>query len=375
MRRDADSADPSASRRRTPPSLLVFVAVAILSAAVVVTAVLARRPLTIVEMAGNLPFLDDREVVETLRDAGVEVRQTQFGSRQAADRVDLSKYDIVVSGSAVQARLVEKQLGPNVATAQWFASPMVVATSAPIAELLKSIGLASPNGDGTWTFDVDPYLREVRAGRRWMDIGRDGGPARGAGSAPYPSPNRMLVTTTDPQFSNSAAMFVAIASFVLNKGNVVADEGAVQRVLPGLAMCFGPQGDMPLRTSDLMSTFLVGGEYAVPMALVYENDVITAHRREPTAAANMVTMYPSPNILSDNTLTMRTDVGRRLGRLLVSDERMQRLARHWGYRNTSSAEFIAQMSADGIVVGQQMLTIKPPTYQVLNRLIDGITPK
>jgi hypothetical protein len=360
VRNKTDAAQPTAAPgRRWPLSpLLVFAVVAALSAAVVITAWSTRTPLTVVRVASSLPFLEDQRVQDALRGNGLQVVQTPFGTRQAAAYVDLSKYDLIVSGSYVQARLVEKQLSPDVPRRRWFSSPMVVVTRPQIAGLMQHIGVARPAAGGTWQFSVAQYLEKVRANLRWKDIvGGDGTPVRGAdGTAAYPSPIRMLVSTTDPELSNSAAMFVAIVSYLLNGENVVTEE-SVAKVLPELRKCFAAQGNMPSRTSDLMDSFLDGG---LPMALVYENDFLAA-RRQVTPAGSLIAMYPTTNLMSENTFTIRSDPGKRLSDLLFTDARLRELAQDWGYRSGAAS---ASLTA----------SIPMPQHEILEKLIDGIRP-
>jgi hypothetical protein len=254
--------------------------------------------------------------------------------------------------------LVEKQLSPEVPRRRWFSSPMVVVTRPQIAGLLRHIGVASTDTDGAWQFSVADYLKKVRADLRWKDIvGDDGTPVRGQdGMAAYPSPIRMLVNTTDPELSNSAAMFVAIVSYLLNGENVVTEE-SVAKVLPELKKCFAAQGNMPSRTADLMESFLDGG---LPMALVYENDFLAA-KRQTTPADSLIAMYPTTNLMSENTFTIRTDAGTRLSDLLFTDARLRELAQDWGYRSGAAS---ASLTA----------AIPMPQHEVLEKLIDGVRP-
>ena len=349
---------PPTGRPWSPPPLLGFALVLLLTVMVVGAAFKLREPLTVVRVASSLPYLEDPEVRRILRDEGLKVNQTGFGTRQAAQYVDLSTYDLVVSGSAVQARLVEKQLTPDVAKRRWFSSPMVVVTRPPIVKLLERVGIAEPAAGGGWQFSVAAYLREVESGRRWKEIvGDDGAPLRGQdGDAAYPSPIRMLVSTTDPDLSNSAAMFVAILSFHINDQNVVTEE-SVKGVLPRLKKCFVAQGNMAPRTADLMESFLDGG---LPMALVYENDYLAA-RRKSVSAKSIIAMYPTSNVMSENTFTIRSEAGKRLSDLLFNDRRLQKLAQDWGYRA-------------GATAANPAATIPMPTTAVLEKLIDGVGP-
>ncbi len=334
---------PGPSRRWPARTILIFVAVSVLSAGVAVAAVLTRQPLTVVTVAGNLPMLDDAGMKAAIEEEGLDVRQTPFGTRKPQD-IDLTRYDLVVSGSEVQSKLVAAQL-PGAAKRSWFSSPMVVVTREPLTALLQQAAVARPLPGGAWEFDVAAYLDQVKAGRRWVDI-RDA-------AAVYPSPVAMLVSTTDPQLSNSAAMFVAIVSYLANDNDVVKDDEDVREVIEQVRLCFEPQGDMPTRTPDLMDKFLSGD---LPMALVYENDFLAAKH------PGVVAMYPTVNVASDNILISRTEAGKKLARLLIDKGPIRERARaDWGYTDAASA------GRPPIVA-----SVPVPKHEILEGLIDGL---
>ncbi|MEV6521443.1 hypothetical protein AB0M43_05770 [Longispora sp. NPDC051575] len=349
---------------------LIFLAVLVLAATVIVGAVLVSRPEpATVRIAGSLGMFNDPEVRRVLAGHGLRVEQTEFGTRQIAENVDLSQYDIVVSASTVAAEHLESRLGRRTARYSPFASPMAVASYTRIVELLRRVGVAELQPDGTWVFDVSAYLRLVAAKTRWSQI---------SGNTTYPNPNRVLLATTNPAYSNSAEMFVAIASHVLNGGEVIADEAAADRVLPQIAPCFAAQGNLPVKTADLFREFLVGRDLgpAVPMALVYENDFTAGRITDPGAMTNdMVLLYPRPNILPAHVFTPLTPVGEKLGRLLNSDPDLQRMARNrWGYR-TNTGDYPADMAQHGLTVARTLTTVNPPKGHLLERLVDAIVPR
>ena len=73
----------------------------------------------------------------------------------------------------------------------------------------------------------------VKAGWRWTNI---------RGNTTYPVNKRILITTTDPRTSNSAAMFLSIVSYVANHNTVVQSQADEKKVLPLVAPLFVNQG-------------------------------------------------------------------------------------------------------------------------------------
>jgi hypothetical protein len=101
-----------------------------------------------------------------------------------------------------------------------FASPMAIATFQPIADLLAREGVARHGT--TWTFDMGAYLRPAGRKPRWD---------RRKNNTAYPVRKNILVSTTDPRSSDSAAMYLAIASYVANGDTIVRGDAADKKIL------------------------------------------------------------------------------------------------------------------------------------------------
>src|SRR5437660_11153522 len=68
---------------------------------------------------------------------------------------------------------------------------------------------------------------------RWSDL-----PANTA----YPAGTSAFITSPDVRKSNSAAMYLAMASYVANGNNVVQDQGTAAQLVPKVAPLFLRQG-------------------------------------------------------------------------------------------------------------------------------------
>ena len=97
-------------------------------------------------------------------------------------------------------------------------------------------------------------------------------------------------------------------------------------------------------TPNLMEDFIDNG-LAEPMAVVYENDYLYAAITGAINPSDVVMIYPTPDIISDDTLVSWDPAGNRLVESLTSSG-MDQLAERDGYRTDGdSAGFVGAMAA------------------------------
>jgi hypothetical protein len=353
------------SQRRIQRAAVVLGAALVLVAATLVGAVSVRRPtmppvpLVTVRMAGSSLFFNDKIVQGELRKQGVALQDTSLGSRQIVDQFGLCRdYDVANTGSYDAGKNVEQRLrqdGCNAQDSSPFSSPMVVITYQPIVGLLEAINVVKRVGN-LLIFDVKAYLSVVDANERWSDI---------QGNHSYPSHNRILLRTTDPEYSNSGGMFAAIASSAQLDDDPVANVQPSDPYLAVVRKCFAEQGALPTHTLDLLRQFLTDGMGRSPMAMVYEKDYINTKLDGPDSVPQgVVLMYPSPTVVTDETMVWWSDAGRRLVDLLDTDPVLIGLEERAGYRTVhANARFMRDMAAKGISVTD--LDSPPPELQVV----------
>jgi hypothetical protein len=288
----------------------------------------------------NVSFFQDPQVQEVFRENGFDVHATGFGSRQLAS-IDYTKsrYDAVIPSSQITASQLEAS---TQATAQplkgqpeipLFRSPLAIATYQPIAACMKSLGIASRDSKGIWEFSVKAYLAAVKDGLSWGECGATLSPLTG----------KILVTTTNPQCSNSGEMFMADASYVANGSVPPPDLETAQRVGGELTPTIIEQGFMENTTDRVFQDYLDNGMYYTPMALIYESEFISEEITDPGAmSSDMVLMYPTPNVFSQRALIPLPghSAGAAVADLIASNPELQRLAQeHYGFRYSDPAEF------------------------------------
>ncbi|WP_433166343.1 three-helix bundle dimerization domain-containing protein [Kribbella sp. CA-247076] len=312
-------------------------------------------------------FFEDPDVQAALAAHGLAVKIDTAGSREIATSVDLKKYDFAFPSSTVAAERIQQPSGnrPAITGKKYavFSSPMAIATYRPIANLLSATGIAK-QVDGVWYFDVRRYVDLVRARMRWDNI---------RGNTTYPVGKRILVTTTDPRTSNSAAMFLSIASYVANGDTVVQGAAAEKKVLPLVAPLFVNQGYTDSSSEGPFDDYLSLGMGKTPLVCIYEAQFVEAAVRE-KLSRDMVLMYPSPTVQSKHTLLSLTPQGEKLGEVLTTDEKLQQLAARHGFRTADAAQFAEVVAEHRVPVAEEIIDVADtPTYETLEHLLDGVS--
>ena len=316
------------------------------------------------------PFFEDPEVRAVFAEHGYDVQVTTAGSRQIATSVDLTDVDFVFPSSAPAAEKIKREMGVSTVYAPFY-SPMAIATFTDIADLLGAAGIAHQDADGTWILDLDAYLAAVAAGTRWNEL-------PGAADV-YNSSRSVLISSTDIRQSNSAAMYLAMSSYVANGDNVVASADQQAAVIDAMADLFLEQGFSASSSEAPFEDYLSQGIGSKPMVMIYEAQFLGRQMNEETAGAitdDMVLMYPSPTVLSRHTVIPLTDPGDEVGRLLVEDPRLAELAARYGFRPANPSVFSDVLTENGIAVPPTLVDIvEPPSYEALEAMIVAISER
>ena len=310
----------------------------------------------------KLPFFQDPGVIKVFRDNGLTLQIDTAGSRQIASTVDLSKYDFAFPAGVPAAEKIKADHKAKT-TYSPFYTPMAIATFKPIVQLLIARGVAKDNG--TWfSFDMKGYLDLVAKNVRWSDI---------KPNTTYPASKSILITSTDIRTSNSAAMYLSIASYVANGNNIVQDPGQASAVLPATEPLFLKQGLTAASSEEPFQDYLSIGIGKTPMVMIYEAQYLAA------AAANngsitgdMVLMYPDPDVLSKHTVVPLTASGDKVGQLLLNNTDLQKLANKYGFRTNNQATFNQFLTAHKLTTPSLVNLIEPPTYENLEAMISAI---
>jgi hypothetical protein len=309
------------------------------------------------------PFFQDLRVQAVFRAHGLDVQVDTAGSRQIATSVDLSQYGFAFpAGVPAAAKIIADKHVNGSFTA--FYTPMAIASWKEIANLLVAAGVAHDQG-GYYTFDVAKYLELVKKNTRWTDL---------PNNASYPASKSILITSTDVRTSNSAAMYLSIASYVANGNNVVQNNAQGDTVLPVVTPLFLRQGFVETSSEEPFDDYLTIGIGKDPMVMIYESQFLShAFAKDGELKPDMVLMYPSPDVLSKHTFIPLNAGGARVGQLIQTDPTLLRLAVQYGFRTGNSTYFDAQVAQSGLTIPENLVNvIEPPTYDALEHMISGI---
>jgi hypothetical protein len=308
------------------------------------------------------PFFRDARVINALKRGGFVVHVSTAGSRQIANR-DLSGIDFGFPAGVPAAEKIRRDHAGSKAF-QPFYTPMAIGTWKPIVGLLEGAGVVR-QGSGYTALDVAAYMELVDANKRWKDI---------PNNTVYSVNKSILITTTDVRRSNSAAMYLALTSYVANGDNIVQNDATALSIADQLAPLFLRQGFVGSSTEEPFDDYLVQGMGKSPMVLIYEHQFIQrAAAADGSVTSEMQLIYPDPTIYSKHTYVGLTPDGIRLGEFLTTDPEMRSLATQYGFRTTDTAGFTKFTTDHQLSVPSAFLdVIDPPTYESLETMITRI---
>jgi len=274
----------------------------------------------------KVPFLRDPRVAEVFARHGLRLTADPRGSREMAVNAPLDRYDFAFPSSAPTAERL-RRVRPALDVRTPFSSVLAVATFTPIADLLVAQRLARRTPDGSWVLEVRAFLGLAEREVRWDQL---------PGNVVYPARREILLTSTHPGDSSSAAMYAWLAATVLRPG---PPDGVL---LDRLAKLFADQGALERSTEDPFEKYLTQGLNYAPLVLGYEAQYLAAERARllPKDAA---LLRLDPTARTDHSIVAYTPLGRQVGELLDTDADLHRLATEYGFRVgvTSATALIA----------------------------------
>ncbi len=315
------------------------------------------------------PFFADPRVLKILADHGLAIHATRAGSRDMPGKLAAgAKPDFWLPSGVLAANQIDdaaKQAGIALTQAAPFNSPLVVASWTPIARILEANGIAHASGERTYGLDMQKLAEAMLAKKRWTDL-------KGAGA--YDMKRSILVSTTDVRRSNSAAMYLALASQALNGGEVIADHAAAKASAARLAELFRRQGFQENYVNGNFDDYVQIGIGKAPLAFIYEYQLVGYAIAHKGIQPDMVLMYPEPTIVNKFVMLAATPRGRALQQLLATDAGLQRIAAEFGLRGTDPAPFAEAVKPTGLAVQPRVQqVIDPPAYDLMTDMIDTVT--
>lgn len=322
-------------------------------------------------------FFKDPRVVEALRKAHLDVQVEKAGSREIASKIGAAEYDFVSPSGVPAAEKIRREHEVS-GSYEVFFTPMVIASWHPIANILEANGIVTSQGRYP-TLDVAAFLEMFAEERRWEDL---------QDNDIYDVSKIVMISSTDVRSSNSAAMYLALASFVANDNTIVTD-AEIDEVLPEVETLFLKQGFQAGSSAVPFNDYLTMGVGKAPLVMIYESQFIYQATTGSGVQPEMALIYPEPTIYTKHFIIGLNEHGDLLGKLLRNDPdlqndpdlrevaaTLQKLEIEHGFRNSDTAYFLEFTEKHDVEVPEMLgNVIDPPTYEVLEEMIQRIEQK
>lgn len=240
----------------------------------------------------------------------------------------VDKYDFAFPAGVPAASKISENY-PIKASYRVFFTPMAVASWQPVVDVLTANGIVSKQADHYAILDMHKLLELMDTQTRWKDL---------PNSEPFSIGRQVMIKSTDIRSSNSATMYLSLASYLFNDDQIVSSPEQVAAILPKTLPLFAKQGFMAGSSATPFEDYLIKGMGNSPLVMIYESQYLyQASIANSGIRDDMVLLYPKPTIFTQHTLLALTDNGKRLGDALTNDEDLQRLAIKHGFRSNNSA--------------------------------------
>lgn len=313
------------------------------------------------------PFFKDPRVVRVLVANKLPVNVVRVGSREMAGKVVAGAAPdfLFPSGVVAANQVVDAARQANIPAAQSspFFTPMVIASWEPIAKILVSNGLAKPMSPKVYGLDMAKLTEAMLAKKKWKEFKDSSG---------YDVSRSVLVSTTDPRRSNSAAMYLALTSHALT-GDIVTDRAAGQQAAMKLVELFKRQGYQENYVNGNFDDYVAIGIGKTPMAFIYENQLVSYALAKKGIGADMVLLYPQPTIVNKVVFVSLNERAKALAELLSSNAELQGIAVEYGFRIADTQRFMSAVQPTGLAVEPRITqVIDPPSFEIMGEMIDTV---
>jgi hypothetical protein len=311
----------------------------------------------VVSGSEKMGLLTDPRFTAAMARQGLSVEARKSGSREIATRPDLASFDVAFpAGQPAAAKIREAATTKGAETA--LVTPMVIASWRPIARILEANGIVREEGGALWIIDMEKLFALMAEEKRWRDL---------AGSEGFAVGKSVLVSTTDVRTSNSAAQFLALASYLMNGRNVVTSADTARRLAEGATPLFSKQGFQESSSAGPFEDYLSIGMGKVPLVWIYEaqylEQALQGHLKP-----DMVLLYPRPTIFSKHVAVALSDAGLRFAAAL-RDPEVRAIAADYGYRVDGAEELRRKLEAHKLPLPEIIDVADAPTHDLLEQMI------
>lgn len=304
---------------------------------------------------------DKYQIQLTAQTAGSRSIATQGGQLGKAD-----KYDFVFpSGSPAADKIKQDFRTQN--SYRVFFTPMAVASWQPIVDVLEKNAIVRKIDNHYSIIDMGKLQNLMTKQTRWQDLPNNDS---------FKVGRKVLIKSTNIASSNSAAMYLSLASYLANGKSVVENDSQIAKVLPQVTPLFSGQGYMAGSSATPFEDYLLKGQGDSPLVMIYEAQFL-AQAEQGNIRPEMVLLYPEPTIFTQHILLSMNDKGSKLGNALTTDPDLQKLAIKYGFRSNDpkmANEFAKSLTDHKLTYVPSSFNevIDPPSYEVLEKMIGQI---
>ncbi|HEX6510102.1 MAG TPA: hypothetical protein VF221_20935 [Chloroflexota bacterium] len=309
----------------------------------------------------------DSQVQAVLARHHITVSPEKAGSRDIAHRFEPQRFDFGFPSGAPAAAALKAVAKPT-ETYSPFYTPIVIASWRPIAQVLIADHIVTQRDGNYFITDMPALLDLMKRHARWKDL---------AGNTSFATNKAVLLSSTDVRTSNSAAMYLSLASYLENGQSVIESQDEVDRVLPFMSELFMRQGFQESSSAAPFEDYLALGMGKTPLLVAYESQMVAFWLAHPDRVRDeMVVLYPVPTVFSKHVLIPFNEKGMRLGELLERDPELQSLAHQYGFRTGGAVKGPEVWSQHGIHTPATIVdVVDPPSYEWLEKMITAIEQK
>ncbi len=309
------------------------------------------------------PFFTDAKVLAVLKRNGIVLTLQKAGSREIALRRDAKTFDFAFPSGITAAEKLKRDTGAKQIYPVSY-SPMAIASWRPLVPMLTAAGLVEERQGNFYLTDVKKLLAMMEAKQRWKDL-----PENKA----FPVNKPVFISTTDVRKSNSAAMYLALMSYIANGAEVVQSEEQANTVSGRMTALFLRQGYQESTSAGPFEDYVAMGMGKAPLVMIYESQFVQMQTSRDKPNNDMILIYPEPTVFSKNAVVPFSPKGDKLAQLLTTNPELQQLAAEYGMRTQQPEHFQSYVKKRGVSVPQTLINvIDPPSYEVMEKLISQI---
>jgi hypothetical protein len=261
----------------------------------------------------KIGLLDDPEFSKIV--AKQRIDYAKAGSMEMVHNIPAGS-DFLWPSSQVALEAYKAQVGGMVSSEIIFNSPIVIYSWGIVADALIARKIVTVRDSICYISDMPGLIDMILRGTSWASLGL---------KQLY---GNVSVISTDPNKSNSGAMFAGLLSSILCSG-LPAGDSAFACSLPKVSAYFAALGYMEHSSADLFAQYLSTGVGAKPMIVGYESQIIEFSiqnkQQWPLVKNTIRILYPEPTVWSSHPLITLTPAAEKLHKALL-DPKVQKLA-------------------------------------------------